>query len=108
MNQMTLSDMKHSRRKRVTQKEKFLQEMNGIIPRADWVNKILPYSDHKSTEIAGIVQHFLSYSNQTSWCLFLPPADQDSRCHSVLCPHTVNYNTARLHKWSHARLLHIS
>ena len=43
MNQMTFSDMEYSRRKRVTQKEKFLREMNDIIPWVDWVNKILPY-----------------------------------------------------------------
>ena len=43
MNQMTFSDMEYSGRKRVTQKEKFLREMNDIIPWADWVNKILPY-----------------------------------------------------------------
>ena len=43
MNQMTFSDMEYSGRKRVTQKEKFLREMNEIIPWADWVNKILPY-----------------------------------------------------------------
>jgi len=40
---MTFSDMEYSGRKRVTQKEKFLREMNDIIPWADWVNKILPY-----------------------------------------------------------------
>ena len=43
MNQMTFSDMEYSGRKRVTQKEKFLHEMNDIIPWAEWVNKILPY-----------------------------------------------------------------
>jgi IS5 family transposase len=43
MNQMTFSDMEYSGRKRVTQKEKFLREMNDIIPWAAWVNKILPY-----------------------------------------------------------------
>ena len=43
MNQMTFSDMEYSGRKRVTQKEKFLREMNDIIPWGDWVNKILPY-----------------------------------------------------------------
>ena len=43
MNQMTFSDMEYSGRKRVTQKEKFLQEMNEIIPWTDWVNMILPY-----------------------------------------------------------------
>jgi hypothetical protein len=31
MNQMTFSDMEYSGRKRVTQKEKFLREMNDII-----------------------------------------------------------------------------
>ena len=40
---MTFSDMEYSGRKRVTQKEKFLREMNDIIPWAEWVNKILPY-----------------------------------------------------------------
>ena len=43
MNQMTFSDMEYSRRKKVTQKEKFLHEMNEIIPWADWVSKIEPY-----------------------------------------------------------------
>ena len=43
MNQMTFSDMEYSGRKRVTQKGKFLQEMNDIIPWADWVSKIQPY-----------------------------------------------------------------
>lgn len=43
MNQMTFSDMEYSGRKRVTQKEKFLREMNEIIPWAAWVNKIQPY-----------------------------------------------------------------
>ena len=43
MNQMTFSDMEYSGRKRVTQKEQFLREMNEIIPWAAWVNKILPY-----------------------------------------------------------------
>ncbi len=43
MNQITFSDMEYSGRKRVTQKEKFLQEMNDIIPWADWVSKIQPY-----------------------------------------------------------------
>lgn len=43
MNQMSFSDMEYSGRKRVTKKEKFLGEMNDIIPWADWVNKILPY-----------------------------------------------------------------
>ena len=32
MNQMTLGDMEYSGQKRVTQKEKFLDEMNKIIP----------------------------------------------------------------------------
>ena len=43
MNQMTFSDMEYSGRKRVTQKEKFLREMNDIIPWADWVSNIQPY-----------------------------------------------------------------
>ena len=43
MNQMTFSDMEYSVRKRITQKEKFLREMNDIIPWADWINIIVPY-----------------------------------------------------------------
>ena len=43
MNQMTFSDMEYSGRKRVTQKEKFLRDMNEIIPWADWVNMVVPY-----------------------------------------------------------------
>ena len=43
MNQMTFSDMEYSGQKRVTQKERFLREMNDIIPWTDWVNKILPH-----------------------------------------------------------------
>ena len=41
--QMTFSDMEYSRRKKRTQKEKFLQEMNEIIPWTEWINKIEPY-----------------------------------------------------------------
>ncbi len=43
MNQLTFSDMEYNGRKRVTQKEKFLREMDEIIPWTDWVNKIEPY-----------------------------------------------------------------
>ncbi len=43
MKQMTFSDMEYSGRKRVTQKEKFLKEMNEIIPWAEWVSIIEPY-----------------------------------------------------------------
>lgn len=43
MNQMALSDMEFSGRKRITRKEKFLRKMNKIIPWTDWINKIPPY-----------------------------------------------------------------
>ncbi len=43
MNQVNFSDMEYIERKCVTQKEKFLREMNEIIPWADWVNNIQPY-----------------------------------------------------------------
>ena len=43
MNQMTLSDVEYSRRKKITQKEKFLRQMNQIIPWEAWVKKIQPY-----------------------------------------------------------------
>ena len=50
MNQMTFSDMEYRGRKRVTQKEKFLDEMNRIIPWAAWVN--CPFGPRRGT--AGI------------------------------------------------------
>ena len=43
MNQMTFSDVENSRRKKVTQKEKFLREMDAIIPWGEWVAKIAPH-----------------------------------------------------------------
>ena len=43
MNQMTLSDVEYSRRKKITQKEKFLRQMDQIIPWEAWVKKIQPY-----------------------------------------------------------------
>ena len=43
MNQMTFSDVENSRRKKVTQKEKFLREMEAIIPWGEWVAKITPH-----------------------------------------------------------------
>lgn len=76
--------------------------MNGIIPQAGWVNKILPYSNHWSTEIAGIVQRFLSHLNQTAWRFFLPPAGKDSRCHSVFRP-TLSIITQRGYTNGHMR-----
>ena len=35
--------MEYSRRKRITRKEKFLWEMDAIIPWVDWVKMIEPY-----------------------------------------------------------------
>ena len=43
MKQMTFSDVEYSGRKKVTQKEKFLREMDAIIPWEEWVSKIAPY-----------------------------------------------------------------
>ena len=43
MNQMTFSDVENSGRKKVTQKEKFLREMDAIIPWGEWVAKIAPH-----------------------------------------------------------------
>ena len=43
MNQMTFSDMEYSRQEKETQKDKFLRSIEGIIPWADWVEKIRPY-----------------------------------------------------------------
>lgn len=43
MKQMTFSDVEYSGRKKVTQKEKFLREMDAIIPWEEWVAKIAPY-----------------------------------------------------------------
>lgn len=43
MNQLTFSDMEYGGRKKVTQKEKFLQTMNQIVPWEEWIKKIEPY-----------------------------------------------------------------
>ena len=43
MNQMTFSDVENSGRKKVTQKEMFLREMEAIIPWGEWVAKIAPH-----------------------------------------------------------------
>ena len=43
MNQMTFSDVENSGRKKVTQKEKFLREMDAIVPWGEWVAKIAPH-----------------------------------------------------------------
>lgn len=43
MNQMTFSDVEYSGRKKVTQKEKFLREMDSIIPWQYWVELIAPH-----------------------------------------------------------------
>jgi len=43
MKQMTFSDVEYSGRKKVTEKEKFLREMDAIIPWGEWVAKIAPY-----------------------------------------------------------------
>ena len=43
MKQMTFSDVEYSGRKRITQKEKFLNEMDAIIPWSSWVAMIAPF-----------------------------------------------------------------
>ena len=43
MDQMTFSDMEYGARKRITQKDRFLQEMNEIIPWAECFARIQPY-----------------------------------------------------------------
>ena len=43
MKQMTFSDVEYSGRKRTTQKEKFLREMDAIIPWSSWVAMIAPF-----------------------------------------------------------------
>ena len=42
-NQITLSDIEYSIRKRTTKKEKFLEQMENIIPWSKWVEIIRPY-----------------------------------------------------------------
>ena len=42
-NQMTFSDVEYSQRKKITKKEKFLREMDAIIPWESWVELITPY-----------------------------------------------------------------
>ena len=43
MNQMTLTDMEYSNRKKKTKREKFLDAMDEIIPWSYWVEMIRPY-----------------------------------------------------------------
>ena len=43
MKQQTLSDMEYSCRKKKTKREKFLEIMEEIIPREEWVKIIRPY-----------------------------------------------------------------
>ncbi len=42
-NQITLSDIEYSNRKRTTKKEKFLEQPEDIIPCSKWVEIIRPY-----------------------------------------------------------------
>lgn len=46
MTQLTFSDMEYSRRKKVTRREKFLKEMNRLVPWGKWVAAIEPYYPH--------------------------------------------------------------
>lgn len=41
--QLTFSDMEYSRRKKITRREKFLEEMNRLVPWEQWVAAIEPY-----------------------------------------------------------------
>ncbi len=43
MNQMTLTDMEYSNRKKKTKREEFLDAMDEIIPWSYWVEIIRPY-----------------------------------------------------------------
>ena len=43
MRQMTFSDIEYSHRKKITKKEKFLNEMDAIIPWERWVELIVPF-----------------------------------------------------------------
>ena len=43
MNQSSFTDVEYAERKRTTKKEKFLSQMESIIPWADWVAMVRPY-----------------------------------------------------------------
>ena len=43
MNQLTFTDIEYAGRRRKTKREKFLDEMDGIIPWNEWVEMIKPY-----------------------------------------------------------------
>ena len=43
MAQLTFSDLEYSRRKKQTRREKFLGEMNRLVPWEKWVAAIEPY-----------------------------------------------------------------
>jgi len=48
MNQMNLTDLEYSRRKKKTRREKFLDTMDEIIPWSHWTEVIRPYYFHNT------------------------------------------------------------
>ena len=54
--QLTLTDMEYSGRKRITKKEEFLNQMNGIIPWSAWIDLIKPFypSGKRGRPVRGI------------------------------------------------------
>ena len=43
MKQVSFSEVERSGQKRVTQKDRFLEEMNQVIPWQDWISRVQPY-----------------------------------------------------------------
>ena len=54
--QLTLTDIEYSGRKRITKKEEFLNQMNGIIPWSAWIDLIKPFypSGKRGRPVRGI------------------------------------------------------
>ena len=54
--QLTMTDVEYSNRKRITKKDDFLNKMNSIVPWSEWVSLIQPYypSGKRGRPVRGI------------------------------------------------------
>ena len=56
--QLTMTDVEYSNRKRITKKDDFLNKMNSIVPWSEWVSLIQPYypSGKRGRPVRGILK----------------------------------------------------
>ena len=81
--QLSFSDMEKSGRKRVTRREKFLRQMDAIIPWEAWVELIRPYypSGHRGRPSRGIEPMLRMYLLQV-WFNLSDEGTEDAVCDS--------------------------